>query len=162
MNRDFHHYKRPFSSRHILWQSIGYFFKSNCIQTIKLDSGVNASSGDNRRASSVPRTLREKQELKKKACKESVVNDILQLKSHDGEELLVPPSQTTTLGEKIQNFFNSHHQQTVNALHGPSSSSSTQTQKVRQNMFAKSKASGSSAFSSLNGPLKGTCFLFFS
>jgi hypothetical protein len=98
-------------------------------------------SSDNRRASSVPRTLREKQELLRKAGKESAVNDILKDEDEPAPNQILPPSQTTTLGEKIQNFFNS------NVSHPSQTTRTTATQKIRQQNFPKNNK---------NGPLKAS------
>lgn len=121
------------------------------------------SSTGGRRASSVPRTLREKHELKKRAGKDSVVNDILidDVEHEHGANInnnnnnsMMPPTQTTSLGEKIQNFFNSHNSQQQHSLLKPtilSSASQNASQKTKQGIFAKSKF-GSGA--SVGGPVK--------
>ena len=128
-------------------------------------------SESNRRCSSVPRTLREKQELRKKAAKDSVVNDILNDNEEeeergaeedvvaivpgeaqeDGSKLRenpLPPTQTTSLGEKIQNFFASS-----SSAASSSSNEAKASLKAKQTINLKLKQTCSTLGSAL--PLKG-------
>ena len=103
------------------------------------------------------------------ATKDSVVNDILKDQNCEEEEetveeknfSLLPPTQTATLGEKIQNFFNSHHSSTsISNTNAASTLNNVMCQKNNKALFSKSKFA--SAFSSTtSGPLKGkkNCFL---
>ena len=79
-------------------------------------SPSNQSSATNRRCSSVPRTLREKQALVRSGA-------IAETDVH-----VAPPTATTTLGEKIQNFFSSSHSNNLNMVGSSASSSKSQRQ----------------------------------
>lgn len=84
-------------------------------------SPTNQSSATNRRCSSVPRTLREKQALVRSGA---IVE----------AEHVAPPTATTTLGEKIQNFFSSSssHSNNLNTAAG-SANAAAASKNARQN-----------------------------
>lgn len=117
-------------------------------------------TSSNRRCSSVPRTLREKQALHKAGIindEESEMNENAEHQQHQNEPIVNSgfiPTQTTTLGEKIQNFFNSHSSSSSSSSHAVGSELNKMSSKSKANKIAENKLK-----SHVPQP-KGMCWVF--
>ena len=100
-------------------------------------SPTHQTSSD-RRCSSVPRTLREKMALHRAGVIKDEASELNENVDQQQNEPIVNsgfiPTQTTTLGEKIQNFFNSH-----SSSHGVGSELNKMSSKSKANKIAENK-----------------------
>ena len=139
---------------HIKRKNSNEMFRNNKIMSPESDNGTS-----NRRASSVPRTLREKQALSKagivvleniednkpkNVTKDDTATKVKQSEVKILKPKVAPPTSIISLGEKIQNFFASHktsNQQNVynNKMKQQTNNSSNKQNKTSNNIPSKSR-----------------------